>query len=118
MGAASLHRIPWLAGLRIAAQRARHHRARNPEHDGAIPYFVLSSARRDGVACPDRSTEIGIRRPATLPGGSALQQSAGGWADRAGLWPRTREIDRRGKSAVPAGAGQAGDDLVQYYLSI
>ena len=85
MGAAHLHRISRLEGLRAAAQRPGHRPARDVEHSFAISAGHLRAARRRGTARANRGAEAGLRRPAPLPGRSAHQQGAGRRPDLAGL---------------------------------
>ena len=60
MGAADLHRVSRVEGLRAAAQRPGHGTAGDVEHSGAISAGELRAARRGGTARADRGAEVDV----------------------------------------------------------
>jgi hypothetical protein len=93
MGAAGIHRISRVEGLRVAAERPRHRPVGDAQHPGAISLVDVPVARRAGIARADRGAEVDLRGPASLPGRSAREQGAGGRPDLDGVRQDARGDD-------------------------
>ena len=77
MGRAHLHDVSRLDGLRVAAERAGHRRARNAQYHGAVRPAPARAQFGARAAHPDRSEEAGLRRRAPLHRRSENVEAAG-----------------------------------------
>ena len=121
MGRADLHRLSRLEGLRAAAQRPGHRRARDAEHP--VAYSRWPTTRRaasEELHVQIEAQKLAYRRPAPLRGRPALQpkcpwRACSRWTTRASA--PSRSIRSKASCEVPPGKPPLshGDTI---YLSV